>query len=199
MSIFMLFFQFMKFGALAFGGGFTIFPLLFDTFVTESGLFTDEQFGNLISIAQMTPGPVTINIATFVGYLEAGPLASVIASLGLIAPSLIVTGTALFFMKKYQDSWFIEGFLKGAHLVAFVMVLYAIVLFANMSILSAPWQIGDIWQSLIQGRFIGPENYHINWLELGIALGAFALIRRKIPVTRILFGAAFIGYAVSFL
>ena len=66
-------------------------------------------------------------------------------------------------MKKYQDSWFIQGFLKGAHLVAFVMVLYAIVLFANMSIFSDTWTISEMWNSLISLKFIGPQNYHINF------------------------------------
>jgi len=77
MTLLYLFLQFVKFGALAFGGGFTIFPLLFDTFVTQTGDFTADAFGNLISIAQITPGPVTINIATFVGFLRGGPIYSI--------------------------------------------------------------------------------------------------------------------------
>ncbi len=199
MTLLYLFLQFVKFGALAFGGGFTIFPLLFDTFVTQTGDFTADAFGNLISIAQITPGPVTINIATFVGFLRGGPIYSIVASLGLVFPSFIITGTAIYFMKKYQDSWFIQGFLKGAHLVAFVMVLYAIILFANMSILSDVWRISDMCSSLISLKFIGPQDYHINMLELCVAVLSFILIRKKVAVTKLLITAAMIGLFFSFI
>lgn len=198
MSLIYLFLQFVKFGALAFGGGFTIIPLLFDTWVTQTSTFSPDEFGNLISIAQMTPGPVTINLATFVGFLKGGPVAAVVASLGLICPSLVVTGTALFFMKKYYDGWFVQGFLKGAHLVAFVMVIYAVFLFLNMSVLSDVWTIKQIWQSLQEGHFVGPENYHVNFLELTIAVVSFLLIRKKVPMTWLLIGSAVIGYGASF-
>lgn len=199
MNLVYLFLQFVKFGSLAFGGGFTIFPLLFDTFVIQTGDFTADAFGNLISIAQITPGPMTINIATFVGFLKGGPLYAIAASLGLIFPSFIITGTGIYFMKKHQDSWFIQGFLKGAHLVAFVMILYAVVLFANMSVFSDAWAISDIWKSLISFKFIGPENYRINLLELSIAALSFILIRKQIAVTKLLIASAFIGFITSFI
>ena len=199
MNLILLFLQFVKFGSLAFGGGFTILPLLFDTFVNQEKLFSADSFGNLISISQMTPGPVTINLATFVGFLTNSVPGAIISSLGLVFPSFIATGLALFLIKKYKETWVVEGFLKGAHLVAFVMVLYAIILFLNMSILSDFWSVRDIWQSLIHGRFIGPENYHVNLLELAVAVVSFILIRLHVPITRILAGAAIVGYAVSFL
>ena len=199
MNLILLFLQFVKFGSLAFGGGFTIFPLLFDTFVTQTGDFTADAFGNLISIAQLTPGPVTINIATFVGFLKGGPLYSITASLGLVFPSFVITGTAIYFMKKHQDSWFIQGFLKGAHLVAFVMVLYAIVLFANMSIFSDVWTIAEMWKSLTELKFIGPQNYHVNLLEFLVAAISFILIRKKVAVTKLLMAAAVTGLIASFI
>ena len=198
MTLLALYLQFFKFGSLAFGGGYTIFPLLFDTFVTQTKMLTADAFGNLVSIAQMTPGPVTINLATFVGFIKGGVWASIIASLGLISPSLIFTGLALFFMKKYQESWFVEGFLKGAHLVAFVMILYAIVLFMNMSVFSESWPLSDIFKTIASGHFVGPENYHINGIELGVATVAFFLMQKKVPVTRLLLGAALFGLIVSF-
>ena len=199
MTLVFLFFQFLKFGALAFGGGVTILPLLFDTFVYQEKLFSADAFGNLISIGEITPGPVTINLATFIGFSTNGFWGSIVCTLGLICPSLIVTGSALFFMKKYQESWIVEGFLKGARLLAFVMVSYAAVLFLNMSVLSDTWTVEDIWQSLIERRFIGPENYHVNFLELGVAVISFILIHRQIYMIKVLIGAAVVGYAVSFL
>ena len=199
MSILFLFLQFAKFGALAFGGGFTILPLLFDTFVEKAHTFSATEFGNLISISQMTPGPVTINIATFTGYLEAGILGSIIASLGTVFPSLIITGIALFFLNRYQNSWVVQGFLKGAHLVAFTMLLYAAVLFCNMSILSEPWSIKDILKSITSGHFVGPKDYHINWPELGVFIVSFYCTRRSVPATKLLIIAAIFGCFLSFL
>ena len=199
MTLLALYFQFFKFGSLAFGGGYTIFPLLFDTFVTKTQMFTADAFGNLISIAQMTPGPVTINVATFVGFLKGGVWASLVASLGLISPSLIFTGLALFLMKKYRNSWFVQGFLKGAHLVALIMILYTIILFTNMSIFPEPWPLADIFKTITSGYFVGPKGYHVNWLELAVAVVAFTLVQKKIPVTRLLLGAALFGLGISFL
>lgn len=197
MSLLILYLQFFKFGALAFGGGFTIFPLLFDTFVTQSRIFTPDAFGNLLSIAQMTPGPVTINIATFVGYLQGGVPAAVVASLGLITPSLLVTGTALYFMKKYQDSWFIQGFLKGAHFVAFVMVLYAAVLFLNISVLDEGLTLSALIQRLLTGQGIGLSDFRP--FELGLMMAVFYLNRRGVPMTRLLLGSALVGFLISFI
>ena len=199
MNLILLFLQFVKFGSLAFGGGFTILPLLFDTFVNQEKLFTADSFGNLISISQMTPGPVTINLATFVGFLTNGIPGAVICSLGLVFPSFVVTGMALFLMKKYEKSWFVEGFFKGTRLVALVMVLYAVVLFFNMSVMSDIWSVRDIWESIVTGRFIGPENYHLNLLELGVLIVSFILVKRRVSVTKIMLSAAVFGYAVSFL
>ncbi|MBR6411622.1 MAG: chromate transporter [Alphaproteobacteria bacterium] len=199
MSLFLLFLQFVKFGALAIGGGLMTLPLLYDTFVEQRHIFTPEAFGNLISISQITPGPVAINIATFVGYLNGGVGSAVVASLGLVCPSLIITGIALFFLNKYQNSWVIRGFFKGARLVAFVMMIYAIVLFCNMSVLSDPWPIKDILKTISTGHFVGPENYHINWLEMGVMVVALVLQRRQVPVTKLLIGAAVFGFFISFL
>jgi len=198
MNLLFLFLQFVKFGALAIGGGFTILPLLYDTFVEQQHFFTPDAFGNLISISQITPGPVTINIATFVGYMTGGVGSAIVASLGLVCPSLIITGIALFFLNRHQNSWVVRGFLKGAHLVAFVMMIYAIVLFCNMSVLSDPWPIKDIFKTITTGHFVGPQDYHINWIEFGVMVVALLLQRRQIPVTKLLIGAAVFGFFISF-
>ena len=199
MNLILLFFEFAKFGALAIGGGFTILPLLFETFVNQKGLFTAAGFGNLISLSQMTPGPMTINIATFAGYLTGGIPSAVMASLGLIFPSLLMTGTALFFFTRYRHSWLIKGFLKGAHLVAFVMVLYAVVLFGNMSVFSSPWPIKDILKTIVSGHFVGPKGYHVNGPEFVVFVISFYLMKRGISVTHLLVGSAIVGCGLSFL
>ncbi len=192
-----LYIQFVQFGALAFGGGFTILPLLFSTFVTESGLFTAAEFGNLVSIAQMTPGPVTINIATFAGYLKGGIWSAIVASLGLVTPSFILTGGALFVLNRYQDAWPVQGFLKGARLVAFVMIVYAVVLFCNMSIFSEPWPVRQVWESIVSGRLIVPSGFRVRFLELGVMAVSFILMCYRVSVPMILIGAAVLGYLVS--
>ena len=109
-----LFLTFARLGALAFGGGYVIIPPLYDTFVTQTALLTPEQFGNLLSVSQMTPGPTSINVATYVGYIQSGFLGAVITSIGLVFPSFFLTGIALFFLNRYQHTWPVQGFLKGA-------------------------------------------------------------------------------------
>ena len=190
---------FARFGALAFGGGYMTIPLLYETFVQQNAVFSPEQFGNLMSISQMTPGPTSINVATYVGYLESGVFGAIAASIGLVCPSLCLTTIALFFLNKYQNSWFIQGYLRGARWIAFVMVLYAATLFLNISVFSESWPISDMIASLRTRTLIMPEDFRLNGLETLIATGSFILARRQVRVTYILLGSALLGYALSFL
>ena len=85
-----LFFQFCKFSVLCFGGGYMLIPLLTAEFVDREGVLTMDQFGNLLSVAQVTPGPVGLNTATYVGFVNGGFFGSLAASLGLIAPTIVI-------------------------------------------------------------------------------------------------------------
>ena len=135
MSILMLFLTFCKFGLLCFGGGYMLIPLLTAEFVGDGKMLTAERFGNLISISQLTPGPVGINTATFAGYIAENFWGSLAATLGLVFPTLILAGMAMKFIIKYREHKVMKGILYGARLGAAALVVYAVLIFMELSIL----------------------------------------------------------------
>lgn len=139
-AVAMLFLNFCKFGLLCFGGGYMLIPLLTAEFVGEGKLLTAERFGNLVSISQLTPGPVGINTATFTGYISSGFYGSLAATLGLVFPTLILAGAAMSFIQKYREHRLMKGILYGARLGAAALVVYAVLIFMELSLLKTPWQ-----------------------------------------------------------
>ena len=113
MSCIMLFLTFCKFGLLCIGGGYMLIPLLISDFAGEGKLLTLERFGNLISVSQLTPGPVGINAATFVGLRLAGLAGALIATFGAILPGCaIVLAIALLYM-RYRSLTLVQGVMDG--------------------------------------------------------------------------------------
>ncbi len=105
-----LFFKFAQFSLMLFGGGYMIVPLLVQTFVEEKSLLSLDEFGNLMAIAQMTPGAVSMNAATFVGYLENHVVGSIMASLGLIFPTLFLSMLAIALLNIGKTRIFLQVF-----------------------------------------------------------------------------------------
>ena len=101
-----LFFTFFKIGAFTFGGGYAMLPLIQVEVIDTYGWLTLNEFLEIIAIAEMTPGPVAINTATFVGYRTAGFFGSVAATLGVVLPSfLIILLIARLFTGLTKSSW----------------------------------------------------------------------------------------------
>ncbi|RYC97802.1 chromate transporter [Facklamia hominis] len=85
-----LFLAFIQIGALSFGGGYAALPIIEDLVVNHHGWISGNEFSNLITISQMTPGPIAINAATFVGQQLGGLPGSMVATLGCSLPSIII-------------------------------------------------------------------------------------------------------------
>lgn len=104
-----LFLSFLQIGAFSFGGGYAAMPLIQAQVVTLHGWLTVREFSDLITISQMTPGPIAVNSATFVGIKVAGVGGAVAATAGCILPScLIVSGLAWLYLKYRKLSAFQE-------------------------------------------------------------------------------------------
>ena len=191
-----LFLQFVKYGILCFGGGYVLIPLLFFDFVEKTPVFSPDEFGNLLVLSQMTPGAVSINTATYVGYLKSTLSGAFFASFGLVLHSVILTTLILNFMHTHQQSSYIQGFLKGGRWISFVMVLYAIILFANMSVFKEPLNFEKI--------VIGLKNFNFDWftlnyIEFYIMILSIILYKLRFSMTIILFFSAFLGGFISYI
>lgn len=98
-----LFLSFLKIGLFSFGGGYAALPLIQGQVVTAHGWLSASEFTDLITISQMTPGPIAINGATFVGIKIAGLPGAFVATLGCITPSCIIVTLLAWLYMKYRN------------------------------------------------------------------------------------------------
>ncbi len=98
-----LYLTFFKVGLFSFGGGYAALPLIQQEVVGANSWLSLSEFNDLITISQMTPGPIAVNSATFVGVRVAGILGGLVATLGCVTPSAIIVGILAYFYKKYKD------------------------------------------------------------------------------------------------
>ena len=189
-----LFFQFCKFSVLCFGGGYMLIPLLTAEFVDREGVLTMDQFGNLLSVAQVTPGPVGLNTATYVGYVNGGFFGSLAASLGLIAPTILIGCSAVAGINRWKDTFLVTGMLKGTRLAAVAMIMYAVTIFFGMSIFTQqiPW---DAFGALFKfERPVLPDGFAISFPGILICGTVIVLmLKTKLPTTAVLLGSAAAG------
>ena len=110
--LFQLFYEFFKIGLFAIGGGMATIPFL-TKLSAATGWFTETDLLNMIAVSESTPGPIGVNTATYVGYHIAGLQGAVIATLGLITPSIIVIIIVSQFLKKFGDSKYVKAVMYG--------------------------------------------------------------------------------------
>jgi chromate transporter len=107
-----LFLEFFKIGLFAIGGGLATLPFL-QELVDKYGWITSEQLIDMIAISESTPGPLGINTATFVGYTTGGILGSIIATLGIVTPSLIIVVIIAHYFMKFSEQPMVKAGFYG--------------------------------------------------------------------------------------
>ena len=194
MNPFTLFLLFAKLGSVSFGGGYVLIPLIINEVVEKRGLISMEAFGNLVSIAQVTPGPVGINAATYVGYVQGGVIGSIAASAGLVAPSIILGTLAVYTIARWHEAFWVRGILKGVQPAALALIFFAVFLFLGMSVFTAPIPWSGLLKMLVgQGTGL-PENFRISFSGLGIcAVTVLLILRTKLSTTLLILLSAVAG------
>lgn len=107
-----LFFEFFKIGLFSVGGGLATIPFLQDL-GARSGWFTAADLADMIAVSESTPGPMGVNMSTYVGFTCGGPIGAVVGVLGLITPSIIVILLVFMFLKRFRDSKVVDGVFQG--------------------------------------------------------------------------------------
>ena len=130
-----LFFEFFKTGLFAIGGGLATIPFLKDIGL-RTGWFTMEELTNMIAISESTPGPTGINMATYVGFACAGPLGSLIATLGIVTPSVIIIILISKAIYKYKDSPYVSSGMTGIRACSIGMITYAVLSIVSTTLFS---------------------------------------------------------------
>lgn len=107
-----LFTEFFKIGAFSFGGGMPMLPLIFQS-VRDFGMMSSQDFADLVALSQVTPGPIAVNAATFVGFNYAGISGAAVATFGVCLPAFVIMMLVMKFLDKFKSSKVIEGALYG--------------------------------------------------------------------------------------
>lgn len=145
MILFQLFFEFFKVGLFSVGGGLATLPFLYNLSDTM-GWFTHGDVANLIAIAESTPGAIGINMSTYAGYLVAGIPGGIIATLGLVTPSIIIILIIANLLNKFQDNKYVQSAFFGLRPASLAMIAAAGVSVVKIALIdldafkvSGPW------------------------------------------------------------
>ncbi len=121
-----LFFEFFKVGLFSVGGGLATVPFLTDM-ATRTGWFTTADLANMLAISESTPGPIGVNMATYVGFHTGGIGGGLIATLGLTAPTIIVITIIAGFLKKFRESRIVNSVFYGLRPASTALITAALV------------------------------------------------------------------------
>ena len=158
-----LLWSFLQIGLFSFGGGYAAMPLIQERVVTNHQWLSMPEFTDLVTISQMTPGPIAINSATFVGIKIAGIPGALAATFGCILPSCIIVTLIAKLYLKYRNMAMLQGVLNSLRPAVVAMIASA-----GISILiTALWGSGA---SILLSR--------TNWLLAAIFVGCIVLLQK---------------------
>lgn len=175
-----LFLSFLQVGLFSVGGGYAAIPLIQSQIVDVHHLMTMAEFTDLITIAEMTPGPISINSATFVGTRLAGLPGAIICTLGCIIPSFFICLTLAYFYYKYRKFTGVQTVLSALR-----PAVVALIASAGLSILTLA----------LFNASKGSINFSdLRFIELGLFVaGLIALRKYKVNAIAVIFGSGIIG------
>jgi chromate transporter len=164
--------MFLRMGAVTFGGGFVMIPLIEAEVVDSHHWLTHQEFVDAAALGQITPGPVLI-MATFIGYRVAGTLGALVATVSIFLPSFLMTVVAGSSLARFQTNRIVQSFLKGV----------------------TPAVVGLL---VAAGISIGRSGIH-TWAGLLIAiLAGFVLVRYRPNAIWVILGAGILRFVIGF-
>ena len=123
-----IFFTFVKVGLFSFGGGYAILAMIPQEVVSKHGWLSPGEFADVVAISQMTPGPIAINAATFIGFRQYGVLGSLLCTFGVILPSLVLMLIlTLTYLKLRKRPWF-QNIFKNLRLLSLGLIAAAMIM-----------------------------------------------------------------------
>ena len=185
-----LFFEFFKIGLFTFGGGYAMIPLIREV-VLSHGWMDEAQFLNMIGVSEVTPGPIAINMATYVGSTQAGFVGSLLCTVGVVLPSFLIILLISVLLKKFMKNRFVQATLGGVKFVAIALIASsALTLLADLLF---PYNLGV-------NASINPNITYIKMFVLiaaGTLLARIVLKKKPGPVIIVIM-SAIIGLMVNY-
>ena len=127
-TLLQLLISYLKIGFFGFGGGYAMLSLIHSEVVVRNGWLTNGEFSDIVAISQMTPGPIAINSATYIGYEVAGVMGSVVATIAVCLPSLTIMMLITRFFMRLHDNRYVQGVVQGMRPVVVGMIASAAML-----------------------------------------------------------------------
>lgn len=176
-----LFLIFFKVGVIGFGGGYAILTLIFQD-VQTFGIMSAHEFANLVALSQVTPGPIAINAATYVGYNAAGIPGAIVATFAVSLPSFLLCMLVLLFLDKFKSNAFVAALLAGIRPATVGLMASAFLFMAQTAILPNYDNANSLLHNVSGTDFVA--------LAIFIITFAVILLRRFGAITLTLAGGA---------
>ena len=178
-----LFFEFCKVGLFSIGGGLATIPFLTEL-GSRTGWFTAGQMADMIAVSESTPGPMGVNMATYVGFTTGGVPGGIIATLGLIFPSIVIILVISAFLQRFRQSKVVDSVFYGLRAASAALITAAMLQVAKIA--------------LMFHEVLGPESQVVRtelfyWPAIILAAVIFVLI--KFTPLKKLHPICFIGLA----
>ena len=162
-----LFIEFFKTGLFAVGGGMATLPFLYDL-AEKTSWFTADQLVDMIALSQSTPGPIGVNMATYVGYTTAGIWGGLVATLALVMPSIIIIIIISYFLKSFRENKYVDAAFYGLRpastgLIAAAGMTVVTITLLQLDLFKKSNSIMDLfnWKSLVLAVIIYILTNHV--------------------------------------
>lgn len=137
-ELFELFLSFAKVGVMTFGGGMAMLPMLQREIVEKRGWADEEELTDYFAIGQCTPGIIAVNTATFIGQKRKGALGGIVATLGMVFPSLVIITAVAAFLSNFSEFPVIQNAFAGIRVCVCVLIINAVVKLWKKTVVDVP-------------------------------------------------------------
>ena len=184
-----LFYEFFKIGLFTFGGGYAMIPLVREVVIDKNWL-AEADFYGFIGVCESTPGPVAINMATYIGSVQGGILGSVCATLGVVLPSFLIILLIASILHKFTENKYFKNFIRGVKPIVMALIL-------STGILLLVECIGlNIEQMTFDLKIVSAIVFV---LIVGIYFGVLKLFKKKLSTIYLIIIAACLGIVFSLI
>ena len=160
-----LFYSFLKIGIFGFGGGYAMLSLIQSEVVTRYHWLDMQQFTDIVAISQMTPGPIGVNSATYVGYATTGNIwGAILATFALILPSFIIMLSISKFIINHKDNNIVKDLFRGLRPAIVGLLGAAVLLLTNVENFGSPKT--DMYQFIASVCIFVAAFVGTNWLKV---------------------------------
>ena len=137
-SLFSLYFLLFKVGIMTFGGGYAMLPILIRELVEKKHWLTEEELMDYFAIGQCTPGVIAVNTATFTGRKMRGNIGGIVATLGVVSPSIIIITVIAALLRNFADIVYVQDALAGIRVAVCVLMINAIIKMIKSAVIDLP-------------------------------------------------------------